>query len=390
MQKKIAFIINSLETGGAEKTVALLLNSLGDDWEMHLLMFNTTTIEFDIPSSVKIYQIGKPTSSEARAIEVLKLPLQALQIKKYLKKNGIGLVFSFLNRPNFIAGYLKVLGFEGKIIINERSNTSYYYTNKTIGGRLGRFLVKKLYSRADCVITNSVFSRKELQERFGLKNRIISINNGINYVAIQEQLKDTIPPFAKKPGEFVFCHVGRYHPDKNQQLLFHAFAQLKNMNCRLMVIGKDIPLHFELLVKQLGIEDAVLLLDRRTDLPRYYAMADTFVLTSNVEGYPNVLLEAMACNLPIIATDCKWGPREILAPGTDYPANFNQIEYARNGILVPVNDMLLLATAMKNMMNRTIQDQYEQNSRLAIRDFDQHTMLQLFVETLNAIEELGA
>ena len=381
--KKIAFIINSLETGGAEKTVAQLLNELQNDWEIHLLMFNTTTIEFQIPASIKLYQIGKPTSSEARLIEVLKLPLQALQIKKYLKQNNIKLVFSFLNRPNFIAGYLKLFGFNGAAIINERTNTSYYYTTKTLGGRLGRFLVRRLYSRADCVITNSVFSKKELQESFGLKNKIITINNGVNYKSIQEQLKTITAPFEKQPGEFIFCHVGRYHPDKNQQLLLRAFAELKLVNCRLLMIGKNIPQQFEALANELNIADRVILVDRKTNIHNWYGMSDAFVLTSNVEGYPNVLLEAMACGLPIIATDCKWGPREILAPGTDYPQQMNEIEYAQNGILVPVQNGLLLHSAVEKLVSdKAVQEMYSDRSKSAIKNFDQERMLQLFKETI--------
>ncbi|MEP6674200.1 MAG: glycosyltransferase [Ferruginibacter sp.] len=386
MKEKIAIIINSLQTGGAEKTVALLTNRLHAELDIHLLMFNTTTIEFKIPDDVTVYQIGKPTSADAGPIDVLKLPLQAWRVKKYLENKKIGLVLSFLNRPNFIAGYLKLFGYRGKVILNERTNTSYYYTDKTIGGRLGRFLVKKLYSRADCIISNSIFSKKELHESFGLKNKIITINNGINYRDIQEKLKHITLPFEKRTGEFIFCHVGRYHPDKNQELLLNAFAKLKKENCRLLMIGKNIPLQFNSLANQLGIADKVILIDQQTDLLPYYAMADAFVLSSNVEGYPNVLLEAMACHLPIISTDCKWGPREILGPGTDYHENMKTVEFAQNGILVPVNNVVLLADSMTTLLDDDLlRKQYVANYQIALRHFDEARMLQLFEEELSTI-----
>lgn len=385
MQRKIAIIINTLATGGAEKTAGLLMNRLFPDMEIHLLMFNTTNIEFDIPAGVKIYQIGKPTSAEATPIQVLKLPLQALQIKKYLIKHDIQLVFSILNRPNFIAGYLKLFGYRGKTIINERSNASYYYTNKTIGGMLGRFLVKRLYRRADCIITNSIFSKKDLEETFGLTNKIITISNGINYRAMQDSMKSIQLPFEKRKGEFIFCHVGRYHADKNQQLLLHAFAQLSNEHCRLLMVGAGIPEGLGGLVKELDLTGKVILKELQTDILPYYAIADAFVLCSNVEGYPNVIIEAMACGLPVIATDCKWGPREILAPGTAYPEQLDKMEKVQNGVLVPVNDAAILADAMKGFLaSSDTFNTYKAQEGLAIQKFDEDTTLRLFTQEIYA------
>ncbi len=384
MQKKIAIIINTLATGGAEKTAGLLMNQLYPDMEIHLLMFNTTNIEFDIPPGVKIYQIGKPTSAEASPVQVLKLPLQALQIKRYLDKHNIQLVFSILNRPNFIAGYLKLFGYKGKTIINERSNASYYYTNKTLGGLLGRFLVRRLYRRADCIITNSIFSKKDLEQTFGLKNKIITISNGINYIAMQQRMKTIHLLFEKKENEFIFCHVGRYHPDKNQQLLLRAFAQLNNDNSRLLMVGKNIPQQLAALVNELGLADKVNLYDLQSDILPYYALSDAFVLCSNVEGYPNVIIEAMACGLPVIATDCKWGPREILAPETNYPASELTVpEFAKNGILINCNDVHMLAEAMTTLIrNKKIYNIYKEQLQTAIVTFDEEVAMNAFEEVI--------
>lgn len=385
MQKKIAIIINTLATGGAEKTAGLLMNLLHTDMEIHLLMFNTTNIEFAIPASVNIYQIGKPTSAEATPIQVLKLPVYALQIKKYLKKNNIPLVFSILNRPNFIAGYLKLFGYKGKTIINERSNASYYYTSKTLGGRLGRFLVKRLYRRADVIITNSIFSKNDLQQTFKLKNTIVTISNGINYKTMQQRLQTIALPVEKKPDEFIFCHVGRYHPDKNQPLLLQAFAQLKDYNCRLLMAGKNIPVQLEMQVKEYGLEGKVILKDLQKDILPWYAVGDAFVLCSNVEGYPNVIIEAMACGLPVISTDCKWGPREILAPATEYPANkLKEPEWAQNGVLVDTNNAGMLAQAMYALMkDKEKCNAYKTQLQKAIAAFDEDAAMVAFKEVIN-------
>jgi N-acetylgalactosamine-N,N'-diacetylbacillosaminyl-diphospho-undecaprenol 4-alpha-N-acetylgalactosaminyltransferase len=385
MSNNIAIIINSLRRGGAEKILASLINELHKDMEIHLFMFNTRQIEFDIPDGIFINQLGKSTSASARAVDVLKLPFYAWKIKRYLDKNKIPLVFSFLNRPNFIAGYLKVFGYKGKTIINERTNTSYYYTRKTLGGRLGMFLVKRLYAKADCIITNSAYSKKDLEENTRLTNRIITIRNGINFEYIQQLLAKSSPPFEKKAGEFIFCHVGRFHPDKNQAMLVEAFAAIKTPATRLMMLGKNIPAGLSPLVNKLGIADKVILEDLQKDPWCYYAIADAFVLSSNVEGFPNVILEAMACGLPVISTDCKWGPREILAPGTSYPEGELQMpEYAKNGILVAGNNSRMLSTAMLELReNPSIFEKYRKQSEQICASFNETAAIEQFISCIS-------
>jgi N-acetylgalactosamine-N,N'-diacetylbacillosaminyl-diphospho-undecaprenol 4-alpha-N-acetylgalactosaminyltransferase len=379
-KKKIAIIINTLVLGGAEKTAGLLINKLHPEMEIHLMMFDAGIIEFNIPADVSIYQIGKPSSASATAIEVLKLPLYALRIKKYLEKNNIGLVFSILNRPNFIAGYLKLFGYKGRVIMNERTNASYFYTNKTLGGRLGRLLVRKLYSRADRVITNSRFSKTDLEINFGLKNQIVTITTGIDYRSIQQKLRTISWPVEKKEGEFIFCHVGRFHENKNQAMLLHAFAKIKEQGCRLLMIGRGIPANLEKMVHALELEEKVVLKESQKDIWPYYAVADAFVLSSDVEGYPNVIIEAMACGLPVISTDCKWGPREILAPDTRYPENgLTGMEYTPYGILTNCRDASMLARAMQTIMHdKIIWHECKKRIASAIHSFDEDRAMESF------------
>ncbi len=384
MNKKIAIIINSLRRGGAEKVLSALINELHKDMEIHLFMFNTRQVEFEIPAGVVINQLGKPSSASAKPFDVLKLPFYAWKIRRYLKQKNIPLVFSFLNRPNFIAGYLKVFGYAGKTIINERTNTSYYYTSHTLGGRLGRFLVKKLYSKADCIITNSEYSKKELQKNFGLQNRMITIRNGIDVGFVKQQIENAVPPFKKEAGTFIFCHVGRFHPDKNQALLLKAFSQLDDPRCRLLLVGKDVPEQLTTTVQEMKLENKVILQDLQANIWPWYAISDAFVLSSNVEGFPNVLLEALASGLPVISTDCKWGPREILAPGTDYPAEQKQVEQAQNGLLVPVNDELLLAEAMRLLLNdASTYNHYQLRAKECIEGFHETRALENFTEIIS-------
>lgn len=129
--------------------------------------------------------------------------------------------------------------------------------------------------------------------------------------------------------------VGTLKKVKNQALLIHAFAQLvEGLDARLMILGEG-SLRGELvtLAHQLKIAHKLILPGFFADPAPFYRSADLFVLSSDSEGFGNVIIEAMACGLPVVSTDCPFGPAELLESG-------------RYGRLVPVADGDALATAM--------------------------------------------
>lgn len=131
-------------------------------------------------------------------------------------------------------------------------------------------------------------------------------------------------------------HVGSLKREKNQALLIRGFAKLRELRAaKLMILGSG-GLEQELkdLAQSLGVADEVVFAGHVPDPWPYYASADLFVLSSDYEGYPMVLVEAMRSGLPVVSTDCESGPREILDGG-------------KFGRLVPVGDEDALADAMQ-------------------------------------------
>jgi glycosyltransferase involved in cell wall biosynthesis len=135
--------------------------------------------------------------------------------------------------------------------------------------------------------------------------------------------------------------VGTLKAQKNHQLLIRSFARaFRDTRVKLMILGEgELRLSLEALAVELGVADQVLLPGFTTHPWPYYASADLFALSSDYEGYPLVLIEALRSGLPIVSTDCKSGPREILDGG-------------RYGALVPVGDEAALAEAMKEALER--------------------------------------
>lgn len=128
--------------------------------------------------------------------------------------------------------------------------------------------------------------------------------------------------------------VGSLKEQKNHPLLLRAFAMMARPDARLVLVGAGEQAGLRALVGELGIADRVMFAGFHPDPTPFYRTADLFVLSSDYEGFGNVIVEAMACGTPVVSTDCPSGPAEILENG-------------RYGRLVPVNDPAALATAMQ-------------------------------------------
>ena len=146
------------------------------------------------------------------------------------------------------------------------------------------------------------------------------------------------PAFPFKEDTFYFVTAGRLVRQKGQWDLLKAFRLLCDTQKRaeLLILGAG-PLESDLkeLAQTLNISEKVHFLWFQDNPYAYMKRADAFVLTSLHEGLGNVILEAMACGLPVISTDCSAGPREILAPGSDLSAKAADVEYQSYGVLVP-------------------------------------------------------
>lgn len=134
--------------------------------------------------------------------------------------------------------------------------------------------------------------------------------------------------------------VGRLKRQKNYALLLHAFARLGQPDARLMLLGNgEIEDELRMLAAALGVAGQVVLAGFQANPSPFYRTADLFVLSSDYEGFGNVIVEALACGTPVVSTDCPSGPAEILADGTF-------------GTLVPVGDAEALARAVEEALVR--------------------------------------
>jgi N-acetylgalactosamine-N,N'-diacetylbacillosaminyl-diphospho-undecaprenol 4-alpha-N-acetylgalactosaminyltransferase len=146
-----------------------------------------------------------------------------------------------------------------------------------------------------------------------------------------------------------------------------------------MILGGGDKKPLEELVRELNLEDSITLLGNIENPHAYLAHADIFASTARWEGMPNGLLEAMICGLPVVASDCPSGPREILAPDTPYATRLKAgqgVEYAAYGLLTPIEDPIGTAEALKSLIfDQALRAGYARKSVTRGNEFSMESLL---------------
>jgi glycosyltransferase involved in cell wall biosynthesis len=198
--------------------------------------------------------------------------------------------------------------------------------------------VQRYYPKNRAIITVSAGVRSDLIDTFGISPHLVhTIYNPVVSASLLRDAKAPVAhPFFAPQSPPVVLSVGRLTEQKDFPTLIRAFAQLRaQIDCRLVILGEGENLsQLTELVQALGIGADVSFPGFAANPYAYMSRASLFVLSSAWEGLGNVLIEALAVGTPVVATDCRYGPREILADG-------------KYGPLAPVGDEDALATAMQ-------------------------------------------
>lgn len=380
VKPKLLIFINTLQSGGAERVVSLLLGHLKDEFEIHLALYSNI-IEYEIPAEIKLLNLQQPLVQD-KTIRFLKLPYISWKVYRYCKKNNINISVAFLYRPCYINALMKSFwGYKGHVIMCERTHqTTMQQSQSAIYRAFSKFMVRFSYKRADLVLANSYAMQTDLIENFKIKTPTRVIYNPIDLQFIKTHV-DEVPDYVFDKDVFHFVNVGGFRKEKNHLLLIQAFFILKNLPCKLVIVGGGV---MEEELKQnvfnLGLQDKVAFCGFDKNPFKYVSRSNCFVLSSDVEGFPNVLIEALACGKPVISTDCSSGPRELLAPATDlHHRAINNYEIGEYGILTPVNDVTALAAAMKKMYeDKALCNQFAAIAAKRAEQFDVDEIKQYF------------
>lgn len=323
---KLCFIIVNLEKGGAQRVMLNLCHSLAQDHTIDILTLRDSEIGYPLHSLNTRMLKGSKIKNR-----FLRFFIQRNEFKNIIKDNTYDGIISFLPEANFMITSFKTNAFK---IINVRNDPKVEYKG------IYHALMKVFYPKAECCVVQTNVIKNYFSPYL---SKISVIPNPVSDILYQ--------PTIRKP---IVLNVGRLVPQKNQALLIQAFSEFhkEHPNYQCHIIGQG-PLKADLqrLIHELKCDDCIQLFEPTDQIFKIMQEAELFVLSSDYEGYPNVLLEAMACGCACIATDCdSGGPREI-------------IEHGENGLLIPINNKTQLIQALNQYMNPEFRQTIQQSAR---------------------------
>lgn len=341
---RVGFLISAcLYDGGAERVIANLSNQFIED-HINIVVITPARDEHDyyLQPSIKRYYYGECVSgSSPRVIRPIK---RIRYIREICRRENLDVLISFL--PGAVTyGSFATLGIRTKSIVSERNDP-----NRTYPTLMSRIWGKLVFGLADFSVFQTSDARSWFQSSVQKKSRII-----LNPVA------DVFYCTPRNPIPNLFVSCGRLVEQKNQIMLIEAFANARKTNpdIRLYIYGEGY-MHDVLQEKIdcLHMNEAIKLCGSTDDVARALSDAEYFVLSSDFEGAPNALMEAMAMGIPSISTDCPCGGPKMLNNGKKV------IE------LVPVGDAVALADAICLLVqNKKIAYDLAEAGKIRSKDF---------------------
>jgi len=354
MKKRVLFVIYSIFGGGAERQMQYILKYLDRKRFSPLFcVFKLSIRERElVPSDIPIYVLDtkfRPAS--------LVLIFKLCSLIKKLKPDYILSFMWGANVISIIAGTIC----KTKIMVSERTFTEEDIKHYSLS-YLRKLLISFLYKKATKVVAVCERVRANLIEYFKIPSEKIEvIFNGIDIETIVKKMDDYSPALE---GYILAC--GSLEPVKNYLFLLEVMERIKKMyTIPLVILGEGS--QREILERKAEEKGINLILPGFVKNPYpWFKKAKVFVLTSKYEGFPNVILEAWACGVPVVAVDCAGGVRDLIKNG-------------ENGLLVRENDKVALVQAIQRLLsNSDLKEKLVRNAKKSLLQYDVHDMVKKY------------
>lgn len=323
--KKIALFIGSLRKGGSERVIVNLAEYFyANGYDVILVTQYRHESEYRISPGIRRV-FSEPDEYLLGGGRIKNFRVRFRTLRDIWKTYRPDVILSFLGKNNLMAVATTAF-FPSRVAVSVRGEPSMEYH-----GWLMKMLARFLFRFADGVILQT--SRQAEFFPKAVRKKSVLLHNPLS------------PQFTGKTEnadkEDLIAAVGCLDNNKNHAMLLHAFARIADEypKMKLVIYGEgETREKLEAIVEEKGLKDRIQLPGRVDDVAERISRARIFALTSNTEGVPNTVIEAMALGLPVISTDCPCGgPAELIEDGT-------------NGILIPVGDAYALADAFRRIL----------------------------------------
>ncbi|MBD3768087.1 MAG: glycosyltransferase [Gammaproteobacteria bacterium] len=343
---KILIVANGVVRAGVSRVLSLLSQEWAKEHEVFVSLFRESEPSYPVGGTIiqqGIFLRGSIFS-------------QVFFLYKLLKKNQFDRIYGFSEDANYpLAIASKLAGVNHKTILTVHNPIQKFSAKVTRR-------VKRVYPYAYKILGVSQGVVDGLAELVTESGKVVFRPNPIDLEMVDLRMSEA-PQFQlpKKDGEIHFVGVGRLHKHKGFDLLIAAFSETVSSlpNARMWILGEgDEHQALQMQIDQLGLKDKVTLLGAVENPFAIIKQADIYVMSSRLEGWPLVLMEAMAVELPVISFTCPNGPDEI-------------IQSQQQGILVECEDVRQLASEMMKLANDgSLRVILSHNARLRMQQFD--------------------
>lgn len=363
----VALFLPSLRGGGAERVMVNLAQGFYErGLRVNLVLAKAEgSYLAEVPEGIRIVDLGT------------KRVLYALPgLVRYLYYERPSIVISTLSHANIIAIWARALArIPCSLVLRETNTLTLSLPNaQNFSGKIMPFLIRCFYRYANVIVANSQGAANDLAIWARVpRERIKVIYNPVLIPKIFSKADEPFyHPWFQPDEPPVILGVGRLTKQKDFSTLIRAFALVRReMTARLIILGEgeDRP-KLEALVQKLGLEADVALPGFVENPYKYMKRASLFVLSSQWEGLPSVLIEALVVGIPVVATDCPSGPSEILEGG-------------RWGYLVRVGDWEGMALAMQKALEKRLSlEEISARQAMVQERFGLHKIVQEYLEAL--------
>ncbi len=397
-EKKVLFIVSSLNFGGAQKVISSITTSLPDDYDIDILLNSDMDIQYPYRGKIYSLKIKEPKSREGIVYQFIVFLKRLRVIKKLKKMNHYDTVVSILTSANVANVLCKTRDCKSVITeVNMPNENPSFKEKYIIGG-----VTTKFYNKADCIVAETNAMADNLVKKHKVSaDKIRIIPNSISVEGICKQAEKELTPeemnvFCVKK---TFVTAGRMQYQKAHWHLIRAFNEVvkKDSSAKLVIFGEgELKEMLQKLIDAYHLGENIFLKGFTNELDKYVSHCRVFVFPSMYEGMPTALLQAMAVGTPCLVTDFYSGAREIIGDENTPSEHIGDILYTEWGIMTPVcsgkyhnaedpleKEEFLLAEAMISLLN---DDDLRGKYSLAVKKrsyyFDNDTVIKKWVEVI--------
>lgn len=367
---RVLFFTSTLGGGGAEKHLLRVINHLDRAKFKVSLALARPRGEFEsaLSPDIRMYHLnrGSEGSSTIRMLRAIK------PLREVVRRERPHLIFSGMDLANLV-NIAATRGLEDapKIMLGVQTPPSiaYGHSRHPVAQMILR-LIPRLYPKADGIVALSKGVARDLAALApGVHERTTVIYNAGVEREVLEKACERVPA-SELPRAPLIVACGRLKALKGFSTLLDALVEVrKAVPAHLWIVGEGEQRPFlEKKIRRLGLNDCVRLLGFQQNPFKFMAAADLFVLSSHFEGFGNVIVEAMACGAPVVATDCPFGPGEIISDG-------------ENGILVaPKSADALVEGILRVLRDRSLKERLARGGQVRARAFDAEAVARAYGE----------